>query len=326
MFNLFDIVGSFTYIYNMKKTINQQQSSEKENVQRLERKLVPLTGETENTLAGKAEGKDIVQSSRGLNRILSKEKFLEKAYKKYGDRYTYDLSNYSSITGNKIKIICPVHGEFEQVPHTFLLKNCKTGCKCCGELLKNSSKTKSYENFVEAASKKHNNKYNYPEENKFIYENRKSKIKIICLEHGEFVKSAQKHLSGQACFKCKVQQMIKDGTLLGGYNEQLFKEKPVLRQKPASLYYLKINDGEFYKIGITIKPITSRIKSLKCKSNKQFSKFEIIWSIQDTLYNCYLKEQEILKLHSNERIYMDISTELFNKDVLSFELKHIPIK
>jgi hypothetical protein len=50
------------------------------------------------------------------------------------------------------------------------------------------------------------------------------KIKIICREHGEFIKSAQKHLSGQGCFKCKVKQMVEDGILVGGYSEELFNK------------------------------------------------------------------------------------------------------
>jgi hypothetical protein len=87
----------------------------------------------------------------------------------------------------------------------------------------------------------------------------------------------------------------------------------------------RINNGEFYKIGITIKSISSRIKSLKYKSKGQFNTFETLWSLQDTLYNCFKKEQEILNIYNKERIYLDISTELFNKDVLRLELKHIPI-
>jgi hypothetical protein len=325
MFNLFNIVGSFTHTYNMKKIINQQQSSEKENVQRLERKLVPLDGEMENTLAGKAEGKDIVQNLRSLSKLLSKEKFLEKAHMKYGNKFTYDLGNYAGITKNKIKVTCPIHGEFEVLPHTFLLKNCKTGCKKCGHRSKDIFKTKSYKNFLEKVNKVFNKKYEYPTENKEIYINRKTKIKIICREHGEFIKSAQKHLSGQGCFKCKVKQMVEDGILVGGYSEELFNKNPELKNKVATLYYLRINNGEFYKIGITIKSISSRIKSLKYKSKGRFNTFETLWSLQDTLYNCFKKEQEILNIYNKERIYLDISTELFNKDVLRLELKHIPI-
>lgn len=314
MFNLFDIISIFTYIYNMEKTINQQQSSEKENVQRLDREVVAVIGETENTLSDKAEGKDIVHNLRSLSKLKSKEWFLEKALEKYGDVFTYDLTNYSGIAGNKIKITCKIHGEFEKVPHTFLLKNCKTGCKQCGETRKNLSKTKSYSNFIEVANKKHSNKYTYPENE---YVNRKSKIKIICPIHGEFIKKAQKHLSGQGCFKCKVNKMVDEGILVGGYCENLFEENPELKDKEAILYYISINNGEYYKVGITRTSVSNRINSLKCSSKRTFKTFEVLLEYKDTLYACFKKEQEILKKFAKDRVYTKVSTELFNKNVLT---------
>lgn len=298
----------------MEKTINQQQSPEKGNVQRLDPEVVAVIGETENTLPDKAEGKDIVQNLRSLSKLKSKEWFLSKALEKYGDVFTYDLTNYSGIAGNKIKITCKIHGEFEQIPHTFLLKNCKTGCKRCGELLRNESKTKSYSNFIEVANKKHNNKYTYPENE---YVNRKSKIKIICPIHGEFIKKAQKHLSGQGCSKCNINKMVDEGILVGGYCESLFEENPELKDKEATLYYISINNGEYYKIGITRTSVSDRIKSLKCKSKRKFETFEVLLENKDTLYKCFTKEQEILIKFAKDRVYTKASTELFNKNVLT---------
>ena len=37
-------------------------------------------------------------------------------------------------------------------------------------------------------------------DNKKIYVNKRTKIKIICPEHGEFIKSVQKHQSGQGLY------------------------------------------------------------------------------------------------------------------------------
>ena len=51
----------------------------------------------------------------GKNNRLSQEDFLKKSIEKHGDRYDYSLSQYI-LSVNKVKIICPKHGIFEQTP------------------------------------------------------------------------------------------------------------------------------------------------------------------------------------------------------------------
>ena len=46
----------------------------------------------------------------------------------------------------------------------------------------------------------HEGKYNY---DKVEYENNKTKVYIICYEHGEFEQRPSEHLSGRGCPKCK---------------------------------------------------------------------------------------------------------------------------
>ena len=53
--------------------------------------------------------------------------------------------------------------------------------------------------FINKASKIHNNKYDY---SNIEYKNISTKIKIICPIHGEFEQSPSKHLIGQGCPKC----------------------------------------------------------------------------------------------------------------------------
>jgi len=299
------------------KINNQQQSLDERNVQRLEQKLVPLNGETESTLPIKVEGEDIVQNLRSLSKRKSKEQFLEKIYVKYGNKFTFDLSNWSGITGNKILVTCPIHGEFEQIPRNLLLSACKTGCKQCGLESRNNSKTKDFQNFINKANIIHSNKYEYIEEEE--YKNRKSKVKIICKKHGEFTKSAQKHISGQACFQCKIEELVKNNILVGGYSEDLFKNKSELKNKKAYLYYISINNGKLYKIGIST-CLQTRMRGIKCKAKDFIKNMDLIWTIEDTLYNCFKKEQEILEKYKDSRVYFKWSTELFNKNVLPIKL------
>lgn len=53
--------------------------------------------------------------------------------------------------------------------------------------------------FIEKANNIHNFKYRYP---KAFYRGSRSKIKITCPEHGEFIQSAADHLSGYGCKLC----------------------------------------------------------------------------------------------------------------------------
>ena len=69
------------------------------------------------------------------------EEFIAKAIKVHKNKYDYSLVNYKgSIT--KIKIICPMHGEFKQRPSDHLREH---GCPTCG---KESSGEKEIRNFL----------------------------------------------------------------------------------------------------------------------------------------------------------------------------------
>ena len=52
------------------------------------------------------------------------------------------------------------------------------------------------EQFIEKARKVHGNKYDY---SKVKYINNKTKVCIICHEHGEFYQTPHRHLKGRGC-------------------------------------------------------------------------------------------------------------------------------
>ena len=60
-------------------------------------------------------------------------------------------------------------------------------------------KKKTKEEFIKEATEKHGDKYDY---SKVHYVNSKTKVCIICPEHGEFWQEASGHLRGQSCPKC----------------------------------------------------------------------------------------------------------------------------
>ena len=110
---------------------------------------------------------------------------------------------------DKIIIICPEHGEFEQIPSAHLGGQ---GCpKCVGKNL-------SIEDVIKKFKEKHGDKYDY---SKVVYEGMHKKICIICPEHGEFCQTPSKHLIGQGCKECSRRRM----GLKSRLNNDIFIEK-----------------------------------------------------------------------------------------------------
>ena len=110
---------------------------------------------------------------REKKRRQSLESIILKFQEKHGDRYDYSLVKYIS-THKKVKIICHVHGEFEQSPGNHIRgQNCP---KCSG-------KGKSQEEILNDFRTIHGVKYDY---SLVHYKSATSKIKIICKDHGVF--------------------------------------------------------------------------------------------------------------------------------------------
>ncbi len=123
------------------------------------------------------------------------EKFLKKCLNKFGDKYDYSLVNYTNST-NKVKIICPEHGIFEQAPASHIRGK---GCKLCGiENTKNKLKLDK-KLFIDKSILIHSNKYDY---SLVEYINSHSKVKIICPEHGMFEQLPYDHINMHGCNKC----------------------------------------------------------------------------------------------------------------------------
>lgn len=118
------------------------------------------------------------------------EEFIKKANLVHNNKYDYSLTKFVR-SKFKIKIICPIHGEFEQRAGHHL-SGC--GCVSCGGRQKSNT-----EEFIAKANLVHNNKYDYSSSE---YVTARSKVKIICPSHGEFIQYAYSHLAGYGCSMC----------------------------------------------------------------------------------------------------------------------------
>lgn len=118
-----------------------------------------------------------------------KNKFIEKANEKHNGFYDYSEIEYVNST-TKVKIICPIHGEFWQTPssHAYGEK-----CPLCANINRGNLKRSNKEEFIKRAIEIHDNEYDY---SKVEYHNAMEKVIIICPKHGEFKMSPMGHLIG----------------------------------------------------------------------------------------------------------------------------------
>lgn len=87
---------------------------------------------------------------------LTTEEFIKRAKAIHGNTYDYSKVEYVN-SKTKVIITCPVHGDFEQLPHNHL-RGC--GCDKCAqeEIGRRARLTK--EQFIKKARKVHGNMYN----------------------------------------------------------------------------------------------------------------------------------------------------------------------
>jgi len=122
---------------------------------------------------------------------LSNTDFIKKAKKVHGNKYDYSLTNHVRL-GDKVTIICPIHGKFEQTSGNHLSGK---GCKYCGGTTKMDTKL-----FIEKAKKIHGDKFEY---SKVVYFDSRTKVIITCPIHGDFEQTPNNHLSkSNGCYKC----------------------------------------------------------------------------------------------------------------------------
>lgn len=123
------------------------------------------------------------------------EEFIEKAKLIHNNKYDYSLVNYINAA-TKVNIICSKHGVFKQTPNKHLIGQ---GCPECGKETVSQKSFLTTEEFIEKAKLLHGDKYGYSLVN---YIDTRTKVKIICPEHGVFEQIPEIHLMRCGCQKC----------------------------------------------------------------------------------------------------------------------------
>lgn len=172
---------------------------------------------------------------------ITTEQIKEDFKEIHEETYDYSLVEYRAMH-TKVKIICSLHGEFEQTPNAHF--RLQQGCKKCAIISNSSTQRDTTDSFISKAKQIHGDKYDY---SLVEYgQNAHEKVNIICREHGVFYMSPNSHLSKKSgCQECMQRHT--------GWTKTSWKA--ICEGKIAKLYIIRCyNEQEsFYKIGITSK-------------------------------------------------------------------------
>ena len=225
-------------------------------------------------------------------RKLTTEVWVQRAKKIHNDDYDYANSIYVNKR-TKITIKCNTcNTTFNQWP-TDHINGC--GCSKCAFSVGSPKYTTTI--LIEKAKEIFIDKYDYSHT---VFTNIEDKVCIICNKCKEIrYQKASSHIQGHEACQCYV-------TSAGFRND-----------KPAILYYLSINNGELFKIGITNRTVQERFLPYELKTIKVLSIIEFS-NGKDALK----QEQRILSEFSEYRytgpkVLNSGNTELFTKDVLN---------
>lgn len=202
------------------------------------------------------------------------EKFIEEAKKIHKNKFNYNFVTYKN-NRTKVKILCPKHGIFEQIPDDHLQG---FGCAKCGCVKKLTN-----DEFINRSKEIHK-QYDY---SLVEYTNMHTKIKIICLKHGIFEQTPHNHLKFSGCPKCnkskgeKIISWFLDKKNIYYEEQKKFKECKNKKQLPFDFYLpyyntcIEFQGIQHYNenkhmsgsIGLKKRQINDNIKKNFCKKN-----------------------------------------------------------
>jgi very-short-patch-repair endonuclease len=168
-----------------------------------------------------------------MSKKIGIEEFKSRSKDKWGDKFDYSLVEYKSQY-EKVKIICPIHGEFLQIPKSHMNGN---GCKKCSDdlnKLKFTGIKKIHKLDLKSIINRLIEKYDY-DYSECVLEGKFLK-NIICTEHGFFDKRLNNHLrQNQGCPKCfsnksNIKEFIEKASLIH-FNKYDYSEAVYLNSK-----------------------------------------------------------------------------------------------
>ena len=186
-----EYIGKFGDFYDLSKSVYNGSHN---------RMIVdcPIHGEFKITPHELLKGQGCKQCGierRAEKRKLKLHDFITRSTIIHNGKYIYDLVELEDYN-KPVKMICPIHGVFEETPRDHL-QGC--GCKKCGLEYVSVLFSDTKEDFVRKSIIVHGDKYDY---SVFEYRGSKEEGDIICPIHGIFPQKPCHHLQGSGCPKC----------------------------------------------------------------------------------------------------------------------------
>lgn len=135
-----------------------------------------------------------------MSRKKTTAEFIEEARAVHGRKYDYALTHYET-NGSQLVVVCRIHGDFRILPSNHIRGQ---GCRTCGIAKQHANLAKPYSEFVRQARKAHGTQYTYDEDS---YRAARTKMRIFCPTHGEFLQSPEVHLRPHGCRKCAAMEL-----------------------------------------------------------------------------------------------------------------------
>lgn len=250
-----------------------------------------------------------------MSKKITTEEFIEHAKNIYGDRFDYRKTQYKDAK-TKVCIICKEHGEFYTLPHTHLISKSLTGaCTKCSYEYRSKIQLHTQAQVIEKFKSVHGDLYDY---SKTKYKNDRTKVEIICREHGSFFVTPNAHfLRKRGCKFCKKShgenktKLILERNNIEYVSEKIFDDCRNKRPLPFDFFLPKYNiliefqgeqhfrytkhrgwnnKGNFNKI-----KKTDKIKRDWCKKNNYYL-LEIMYDEMDVIEELILATVHTIKL------------------------------
>lgn len=162
------------------------------------------------------------------------------------------------------------------------------------------------EEFIIRSNKIHNNKYNY---SKSVFRNVRTKVIIICPEHGEFEQNPKNHYTGQGCPKCYT-TLYKDDLNFLNYDKYIYLNLDMKRIK--SNYQLKFKDKETgYIYYQSCKHHKDKNKPIKIDTQFLINEMNKVWNYK---YE-YLTNMEFHYITDKIQIKDKVSKDIFEYEI-----------
>lgn len=159
--------------------------------------ICPIHGDFEKRYSDHLSGRGCPKCIKKYKNILKGNKFIKKCMNIHDHKYDYSLVEYLG-SNKKVKIICKIHGIFNQTPMSHLSGG---GCPNCYYQRSSESQNWGLETFIQKSILRHGQKYDY---SKTHYINSTTKVDIVCKTHGEFSQIPTSHIIfNEPCPKCR---------------------------------------------------------------------------------------------------------------------------